>query len=125
MASSASLLSASHPVAGTKTAVPKALKRAEKRARLLAKAPDADNKGARALLKEGEHGISKSSIRRRKRKARDQIGKNDEQGREGGVKDIKDVVDDLEMEIKAEEEVAQQKPMQSGKVTANQRKKLL
>jgi hypothetical protein len=41
------------------------------------------------------------------------------------VREIKDVVDNLEMEMKAEEEVAQQKPIQSGKVTANQRKKLL
>jgi hypothetical protein len=93
----------------------------------LAKAPDADNAGARALLREGEQSISKSSIRRRKRKARDEIGKNEEEGREGGVKEIKNIVDDMDLEIR-EEEIVKQKQgtaFESGNVTANQRRKML
>lgn len=125
---SSSLPTVHHP---TKAVIPKALKRAERRANLLAKASDAENKGARALLKEGEYSISKSSIRRRKRKARDEIGKDIEQGRSGGVKEIMDVVDDLEMEFQANEEQEEAKGHKIGalpesrNLTANQRKRML
>ena len=69
-----------------------------------------------------------SSIRRRKRKARDQIGKNDEEGREGGVKEMQDIVDDLDLDLKAEEDdmkIRRGQVFESGKVTANQRRKML
>ena len=88
---------------------------------------------ARALLKEGEHSISKSSLRRRKRKARDEIGKNVEEGRRGGVSELKDAVEDLEMELHEADDVNEGGPRvnnvqagaQGGKVTASQRKRVL
>lgn len=70
-------------------------------------------------------------MRRRKRKARDEIGKDLKEGRSGGVKEIMDVVDDLEMEIQADDEQEKTKGhkqsalTESKKMTANQRKRML
>jgi TRAP-type C4-dicarboxylate transport system substrate-binding protein len=118
-----------------KTVIPKALKRAEKRANLLNKASEAENnRSAKTFLKQGEQQISKSSLRRRKRKAKDEIGKDIEQGRQGGVQELKDAVQDLEMEIKDDDEekdggkdVKATTPLtsQSRKMTTNERRRVL
>lgn len=107
---------------------------------MLAKTIDAEeNRGASTLLNKGEHSISKSSLRRRKRKARDEIGKDIEAGRQGGVRELKDAVQNLEMELKEDDEegvegqrITKAKNADSimsssrgGKVTANQRKRVL
>jgi molecular chaperone GrpE (heat shock protein) len=141
--SSSILSSTSSPSSLTsKTSIPKALKRAEKRASLIAKTTEAEeSKNAIGLLKEGEHSISKSSLRRRKRKAKDEIGRNVEAGRQGGVQELMAAVDDLEMalDIGDQEGTAEKEgkdvvstkhsslmtSSRGGKVTTNQRKRVL
>ncbi|UZJ54590.1 hypothetical protein CBS101457_003910 [Exobasidium rhododendri] len=136
LASSASSRPSLHTA---KTTVPKALKRADKRASLLAKTTGAEgSNGAASLLKKGQSSISKSSLRRRKRKARDEIGRSVEAGTQGGVKELQGAVEDLEMELEvvdgdksggkdatSSKESNLMSSARGGKVTTNQRKKVL
>lgn len=127
--------SAGLPVRNT---ISKAHKRAQRRSSLLDRARNGfredEHKSARSLLKDGEDRISKSSLRRRKRKARDQLAKNDEEGREGGVGELREVVEELENDLSWETHAdvtglgstklykAENHPVQ---MTANQRKRVL
>lgn len=118
----------------TRTPITKALKRAQKRAGLLQKAgvtahgaADGEHKGARALLQHGGT-LSKSALRRRKRKEKDELAKDLSQGRQGGVKELADVVEQLEEEIMDADEQPTDYLQNSGKggrITANHRRRVL
>lgn len=60
---------------------------------------DDEHRSARALLHGGRGTLSKSSLRRRKRKARDELARDEQQGRAGGVGELKDAVRELEVEM--------------------------
>lgn len=120
----------------TRTPITKALKRAQKRASLLQKTGvissdntldnDDEHQSARALLQHGGT-LSKSALRRRKRKERDELAKDVTQGRQGGVKDLTDAVEELEEEIMEadEESSGHLQARKGGRITANQRKRVL
>ncbi|PWN36210.1 uncharacterized protein FA14DRAFT_155614 [Meira miltonrushii] len=116
------------------TAITKSLKRAEKRAQLLSRTTQAANTGIRA---DGEP-LSKSALRRRKRKSRDELAKDDQEGRQGGISDLKDAMDELDEELQLEDEEDEDveggeysvgplaaNVVKGGRVTTNHRKKVL
>ncbi|PWN92687.1 hypothetical protein FA10DRAFT_263447 [Acaromyces ingoldii] len=92
--------------------VSKAAKRAAKRAELLSKvAPGSSSSGGSSSSRsrpdvgfgQGDT-VSKSALRRRKRRARDDVGRDDEMGRRGGVREIGEALEGVEEELMALEE---------------------
>jgi hypothetical protein len=78
-------------------------------------------------------------LRRRKRKARDELAKDDQEGRKGIISDLKDAMDELDEEIQLEDEededvdsgeystgpLAAANAIKGGRVTTNHRKRVL
>lgn len=88
----------------------KAAKRAAKRAELLSKvAPGSSSSGGSSSSRpdvgfgQGDT-VSKSALRRRKRRARDDVGRDDEMGRRGGVRELGEALEGVEEELMALEE---------------------
>lgn len=90
----------------------KAAKRAAKRAELLSKvAPGSSSSGGSSSSRsrpdvgfgQGDT-VSKSALRRRKRRARDDVGRDDEMGRRGGVRELGEALEGVEEEMMALEE---------------------
>lgn len=122
--------------------ITKSLKRAQKRAQLLTKtgaayAGGGEHKNAQALLQHGNgsnKALSKSALRRRKRKARDELARDATQGRQGGVGELKEAVEEMEEELFEEGEEDQMDGAEAGvsvgatkggRVSSNHRKRVL